>query len=286
MQKKLFLLLLYANLAAPFLHASSLNANENKEDSSKIRFTFIPDTHIIPLFTADQRAHRLSVYSHIGTSEFIGSMGGIFPVAQLSRKNKSMQFSVASSLYTTLLRSGKGGTLINADFFVDLFFDLKLNEKFQFRFSSGHTSQHLSDDGSNLYTPINYVRDYFQLFSIYQITAQHAFVYGGIILNHNLKTTDGTQAFDMSGKPSFQMGFEHVPFKISKQGSLFWGGDIKFRAENDLGTTQNIQAGIKFKNAHERVIRIAGNYSSGYDERGQFYTQQVNFVHLGFTFEF
>src|SRR5437868_13917435 len=94
------------------------------------RFTLMPESHLVPLFTADQRAHRISFLNLAGTSEFIGSMGGVFPIVRIERNEKALQFSAASSLYTTLVRHTGGGSLINTDFFVDLFFDLKLHERF------------------------------------------------------------------------------------------------------------------------------------------------------------
>ena len=261
--------------------------SSNTDDSTgKSHFKLMPASHLVPLFTADSRAHRLSITNVIGTGEFIGSMGGIFPVARFNKFNKTFQLSAASTLYTTLVRKFIGGALINTDFFVDIFLDMKVNDRLYLRSSTGHTSQHLSDDAAHKYSDINYVRDYIQLFGIYHFPKQKAFVYGGIIFNHNLKTTNDTQAFDLSGRPSFQLGLEHTPFHISRTGYAYWAADIKFKGEVDFGTTENIQLGVKWISEDKRAIRIALNYGFGYDERGQFYTQKREYVYCGVYLDF
>lgn len=263
--------------------ADTINISRPK----KTQLTFLPESHLIPLFTADERAHRTSICNIPGGGELIGSMGGIFPVARIGRSPKrAFQFSVASTLYTTLIRARVGGSLLNTDFFVDIMLDLKLNDKYLVRVGSGHTSQHLSDDVVNKYLGINYVRDYHQLFLVRQFPKQRLMTYAGFIYNFNLKTTNDSQALDLSNRPMFQLGFEHAPWQFSRMGQLYWAGDIKFRGEVNYGTTQNIQAGVKFMNASKRTFRIAANYSWGYDERGQFYTHKRSFFSAGFYFDF
>jgi hypothetical protein len=287
-QVLLYFLLLLQALGCQTVFATSA------EDSSQTqpRFTFIPESRIIPLFTADQRAHRLSIQYIFkkDSAEFIGSMGGVFPVVNMQLGPRTLQFSVASTLYTTLRRSVSAGDLINTDFFVDLLLDLKWNEHFSFRTGMGHTSQHLSDDALKKFgnlTSINYVRDYYQLFVVYQLPRHSLMTYGGVYYNHNFKTTDADQhAFDKSGTPIFQLGFEHAPFRISPKGRVYYAGDIKFHGEFDYQTTQNLQVGVKFSNAQKKTFRTALNWSSGYEERGQFYTQQRSFFTLGLYFDF
>jgi hypothetical protein len=247
----------------------------------------MPEKHLIPLFTADSRAHRLSICNVTGSREFIGSMGGIFPVLNVgNKKNQLLQFSVASTLYTTLMRYQNGGALLNTDFFVDIFIDMKLSDRFLLRTGAGHTSQHLSDDAVKKYTDINYVRDYLQLYGVYQLPKQKGMIYGGIIFNHNLKVTDAFNAYDLSNTPMFQFGFEHIPFQICKNGYFYWAGDIKFRGEVNYGSTKNIQAGIKLMNENKRTMRLAANYGWGYDERGQFYSQTRDYFFYGLYFDF
>jgi hypothetical protein len=289
MLKKIFAIIgvyLLTNFNVAANSVSEVNFSDTLNTSNKSQFTLMPESHIVPLFTADSRAHRLSVCNVIGTGEFVASMGGIFPVLGFKAFNKTCQFSGASTLYTTLVRSIHGGSLINTDFFVDLFLDIKLNEKIALRGSTGHTSEHLSDDAINKYHTINYVRDYFELFGIYQLPKQNGIIYGGIIFNHNIKTTNDSQAFDLSGRPTFQLGFEYTPLKIGKQANLYFAADVKFKAEVDLGSTQNLQAGIKWTNEYKRAIRLAVNYSWGYDERGQFYTQKREYVYAGLYLDF
>lgn len=290
MLKKIFIIigLLILKCSNIFAYSFPNNLSSTTDDTiGNYRFTLMPEKHLIPLFTADSRTHRLSICNVLGSREFIGGMGGVFPVFNIgNKKNQVLEFSVASTLYTTLTRYQIGGALLNTDFFVDLFLDAKLNDRFFLRSGAGHTSQHLSDDGVKRYSPINYVRDYFQLFGVYQFPKQNGMIYGGIVFNHNLKVTDATNAYDLSNTPMYQFGFEHVPFQICKYGYLYWAGDIKFRGEVNYGSTKNIQAGVKWMNENKKTIRLAANYGWGYDERGQFYFQTREYFYLGLYFDF
>jgi hypothetical protein len=246
----------------------------------------MPESHLIPVFTADQRAHRLSLVNVTGTTEFIGSMGGIFPVVRITRGKQILQMSAASTLYTTLVRQAQGGRLLNTDFFVDLFFDLELHPRWVVRWGAGHTSQHLSDDVAHRILGINYVRDYYDFMGVFRLSPGQGFVYGGVVLNNNFKTTNDSQAFDLSGTPLLRLGFEHAPLKVGPYGRLFYAADVKFKGELGYRTTQNVQAGIRFTNPHGRAIRFAFNYAWGYDERGQFYTKKRDFAGVGFYLDF
>jgi len=136
------------------------------------------------------------------------------------------------------MRRISSGDLLNVDFFVDLLFDLRLNENYAIRAGAGHTSQHLSDDALKKFgnlSSINYVRDYYQLFLIRSFPQHHLTLYGGVYYNHNFKTTQNgigkndSAIYDKSGTPLFQAGFEHTPFRVSETGFFFWSADVKFR---------------------------------------------------------
>lgn len=265
-----------------FVYTTHYSAQAQSVADSSIQCTLLPDTHIVPLFTADSRAHRLSIQKPFDNRGYVGGMGGIFPLAAISTHKKTAQLSVASTLYTTLQRWTDHGIILNADFFVDLFLDIQLNNRFSIRTGAGHTSQHLSDDALGAgYVPINYVRDYYQAFGIYQLAKYRFMGYGGVVFNHNFKTT-----YDISKKFMFQLGFEHSPVKFKVNNYLYWAADVKFREEFDYGTTQNYQVGYKYGVATKHVFRFALNYSKGYEERGQFYTKKRELTTVGLFFDF
>lgn len=252
----------------------------SQTDSSHLKWDILPNTHLVKLFTADTRAHRLSLHKPWGNNGYVGSMGGIFPVAKIYNNQRAFQVSVASTVYTTLQRWVNRGILVNIDFFVDIYGDYKINNNWAIRGAIGHTSQHLSDDAmiaGNM--PINYTRDYGQLFGIYN--TKHFSCHAGITLNTNLKTTKDYGVVLMP-----QFGFEHSPINWKTNSSLYYAADIKFRGEHNYGTIQNIQVGYKYNKSLQHTFRFCVNYTSGYEERGQFYTQKRNFMQTGVYFDF
>lgn len=261
----------------------TISCFSQKADSLTLKWKVLPETHVVPLFTADSRAHRLSLQSPLTDNGFIGSMGGIFPIFSVERNKKTFQFSTASTVYTTLRRWTNRGRLINVDFFVDFFGDLKFSDKWVIRTGVGHTSQHLTDDaiidlGINA---INYTRDYGQLFGVYTHHHNLFRAYAGVTYHTTFKTTS-----DLGQVFIPQIGFEHNALKWKDHNYFYYAFDIKFRGELDYRTTQNYQAGYKYGIPGKHTFRFALNHSIGLDERGQFYTQNRNFSTLGIFFDF
>lgn len=252
-------------------------------DSTELKWTMLPDTHLVPLFTADSRAHRLSIQKPFNDNGYIGSMGGIFPVFTVTNNKTAFQLSAASTVYTTLRRWTDRGRLINVDFFVDIFGDLKLSKQWAIRGGVGHTSQHLSDDAvvDEGKTPINYTRDYGQLFGVYNSTQHNFRAYAGLTFNTNFKTTRSLGPILIP-----QIGWEHSVFKWKSNNYLYYAFDIKWRGELSYRTIQNYQIGYKYSMPYKHTLRFAINHSRGLDERGQFYTETRNFSTIGLFFDF
>jgi hypothetical protein len=253
-----------------------------QQDTTTPKWDILPDKHIVPLFTADSRAHRISLQKPLNDNGYIGSMGGIFPLVAYTRGGRTLQFSAATTAYTTLRKWTNRGRLINVDFFVDFFLDLKLNEHWALRSGMGHTSQHLTDDAIvEGLIPIQYTRDYAQLFGVYTNTRHRLMLYAGWIFNGNLKTNVNYGMVSM-----FQLGFEHAPVKWFDNNYLYYAADVKFRGESDYRTIHNVQLGYKYARAGKHTFRFAAGYTGGMDERGQFYKQTREFTYLGIYFDF
>lgn len=253
-----------------------------QQDSSSKKWEILPDRHIVPLFTADARAHRISLQKPLNDNGYIGSMGGIFPLVSFTKNKRTLQFSAATTAYTTLRKWTNRGRLVNVDFFVDFYLDLKLNTHWALRSGIGHTSQHLTDDAiQEGLVPIQYTRDYGQLFGVYTSTKHRLLCYGGWIFNGNLKTN-----VNMGSVSMFELGFEHAPLKWFENNYLYYAADVKFRGESDYRTIQNYQVGYKYAHAGKHTFRFAAGYTTGMDERGQFYTQTRDFASLGMFFDF
>lgn len=252
-----------------------------------ITFTALPQQKLIPIFTADARSHRLQILKDINSPGYVGSLGGQFPVVDIKALNKTLQFGIAATVYTTLNRYVGRGRVINVDYFVDFLFDLELTKTWKIRGGFGHTSQHLSDDAmeSGL-IPKNYVKDYLQFQSVHQLLKNKLLVYGGIYYFHNFKLTNNMLPENLSRKIMLQAGFEADVLKLTKASSLYVGADLKLRQEFDFGNTHSFQAGYKLTGVTQRKMRFAYSYLGGYEERGQFYDTKISLNTVGLYFDF
>ena len=251
---------------------------------NKFAYTFLPSQHLMPILSANSTAHRISIFKITENGCYIASMGGVFPLASASYKKRIFQLSIASSLYTQLLKSPGHLEVINADFFADIYFDIAVSKNIIIRFGKGHTSQHLVDDAIEIlnYTKsINYVRDYYSLFCMYKSDALKGNFYIGTYYNYNFKIP-----YDISNTMIYEAGIENSPIRLLKSTFIFWGLDIKLRGELNYGTSQNYQLGIKYDNLYGRTIRFAVNHRAGFEERGQFYNQKNKFNSIGIYFDF
>ncbi|MDP1677273.1 MAG: DUF1207 domain-containing protein [Bacteroidota bacterium] len=246
--------------------------------------TFLPKQKYISTFTANGNEHRISYNKLMNRNSLIGSMGGIFPMANIQFKELDAQVSIASSIYTFLNSAGIRFQVVNVDFFVDMYADIKLSPATTARIGWGHTSQHFADDAfeSLGYTKsINYARDYYQLFFIHQIPLIKGFVYGGTYYNHSFlidKRIDGEFLWEAGGE------FLNIP--ITGPINFYSAIDIKLRSELAYGSTQSYQTGIKVQNESLSAIRLAYTYRTGIEERGQFYNQRNTYHTIGMFFDF
>lgn len=242
---------------------------------------------LVPVFTADARSHRLQLQKNTGGTEFFTSMGMQFPLVNVNALGKTLQFSVASSVYTTLKRYTKRGETVNVDYFVDFFFDLKLSNNWFLRSSYGHTSQHLSDDAINAgLTPINYVKDYVQLHSVHYLLNNKLLLYGGFYYFHNYKIGEMGVAKNLSGNSMLHAGTEFTLYSFNPSNAIYLAADVKLREEFKFDNTHCFQIGYKLHQSKQEHFRLAYQYLGGYEERGQFYKNQTEFHTLGVFFDF
>ncbi|MDP1726357.1 MAG: hypothetical protein Q8M15_06205 [Bacteroidota bacterium] len=253
-------------------------------DTTQVKWGVLPQKKLVPLFTADARAHRISIQRVLGNNSYLGSMGGIFPLIQVQKNKKVLQLCAAASTYLSLKRTGNHGSVENIDFFADVYLDAKITNYFLLRLGTGHTSQHLSDDAINKGAVFaNYARDYHQLFGIYKNKKYDFFVYSGIVFNYNFKTVPG---INISNTPIIQFGFEHTPIRFSKTQSVYYAADIKLRGELNYQNTHHFQLGYRLQKKNLKALRIACDYSAGLEERGQYYTGFRKFSSIGLYLEF
>lgn len=244
--------------------------------------SLLPSKKIAPTFTASGTEHRISYNNQLTRGSFVGSMGGIFPVADVRYGDLLCQVSAASSMYTTLQNAGIKFKVTDVNFYVDIFFDLPLSPETVIRTGWGHTSHHLADDAIVPgVVAVNYARDYYQLFFVKKISAIDGFAYGGLqwtysfLINRNI----GREILpEFGGEGTLITFFDTV--------ELYGAIDIKFRGELAYGSTQSYQLGLKSQNENLRAVRFAYTFRTGLEERGQFYDQRNAFHMIGMFFDF
>ncbi|MCU0422480.1 MAG: hypothetical protein MUC81_06675 [Bacteroidia bacterium] len=257
------------------------------QPDSIIRIQPLPN-RIIPVFSADGTAHRTQLKKDVSNSGYYFSCGAQLPVADIWLFRKQIQMSFAGSIYSSLQRYSNRGETINADYYVDLFFDIPFYKNLFIRWGAGHTSQHLTDDAINLQqlTPINYIKDYTNWYLVYKNTSKRLTAYGGLQWYHGFKIATANTFVNHINYVMLQTGFVYDVFKIGKSSFVFTASDIKFRQELSWRNTFNFQTGIRVINHQLRTMSIAYHLTSGMEERGQFYNKTKDLQSVGLYFDF
>jgi hypothetical protein len=122
---------------------------------------------------------------------------------------------------------------------------------------------------------MDYIRDYWEVFAVYRFEELKGFVYGGAYYNY-------TYLIEREiNKPwLFEMGGEFLQTPIVEDVFAYGGIDIKLRNESHYATTQNYQIGVRYLNGNGYSLRLALNFRTGVDERGQFVKQHDRFTML------
>jgi hypothetical protein len=266
--------------------ALGLKAQDSLSKTPFIGFEGLPQ-RMVPTYTADARSHRLMLQKTTKDLEFLGSMGGYFPMFNASVLGKTIQFSAGASTQLTLKRYVRRGEVLNVDFFADFLADLQMSDNWYLRTGFGHTSQHIADDAIAIGIPVkNYVKDYVQLQTIHKLFKQKMLLYGGLYYLHNFKIGENTIARDWSKKVMLQLGTELDVYRITPNIITYVAADVKFRQEFGFATTHALQAGFKINPKQNKTIRLAYNYLGGYEERGFLYNQKNNLHTIGLYFDF
>ena len=174
--------------------------------------------------------------------------------------------------------------MVNVDFFVDVYADIRLSPLWTVRIGGGHTSQHLSDDAFEslgFTRSVNYARDYYQFFVLRQFPAVRGFVYGGSYYTHSFLIDTR-----IDGQWLFQAGGEFLNTHLYGPLHVYTAVDIKLRGELEYGSTQSYQAGLKISGDSFSAIRLSYTFRTGLEERGQFYNQKISRHMIGMFFDF
>lgn len=240
-----------------------------------------PDSTFVSPFTADAHAHRTEVENILFSKDIRASMGVMMPIADLVLFDTEMQASLGASVHFELHPVGQA-QIVSNDYYVDfLTLDIPVDRHLFARWVIGHTSHHFSDnwyERLNLKTSVRYSRDYLKLFAVYESDRNSQFYLGA----------DYAYTVTISRRIErpwiFQTG-GIVPIAFLKSCVLYGAADSKVHQEADFSATNTLQFGVMFPMQPGKVLRIALQYRSGLDERGQFYPHHRTFTALAIAFE-
>lgn len=252
-----FLLLIVATLF--------LSQARSQDQESVIEF--FPGRKIFPAFTADPLSHQISLSHLTHNREWVGTLGGSIPLAQMNFQDIEIQASVAGSTFNRLIVS-PGLTVYTIDYKIDFPLDVRLSST-ALRFALGHYSCHFADDGIELLGKhsLQYVKDYALL-----AVSQDVPWIGG---HAYLATQWSYHNVPMRSKNwSFQLGGEAGNIPLNPFVQLYCALDLKLKQEVSWGSTQSYQVGAKLFMNGLRSLRFAYTLRCGVDERGQFFDQR------------
>ena len=256
----------------------SFNSNIFAQD---LDFDFFPAKKLFSKSYADALEHQFSLSKNLESAQFFGNIGGYLPITNITlNKKHTLQITVASTVFNTLIIKGKHIQVYTVDYLLDFYGDIELRKNTIFRFNWGHLSAHYADDGITElgYQPFSYVRDYCGIKLQHKFPDLNGKIYAGAQYNfHNEPREDRHMTYTFGGDASF---------KISSSFFLYGAVDIKVKSEVFFGTTQSYQIGLRSKEINGISFRLAYTHRRGFEERGQIYTQKdiKNFVGLYFDF--
>lgn len=227
---------------------------------------FLPATKIFPPFTADALTHQISLSHITHNRDWIGTIGGSIPLAQLHLEDVEMQVSTAASTFNRLI-TPPGLTVYTTDFKVDFPLDVRVSST-SFRFDLGHYSCHFADDGIELLGKhsLQSVKDYFVIAVArdVELIRGHAYL-AGHWLYHNVPVRNKNW--------QVQLGAEAGNIEVNRYVRLYCAIDLKLKQEVSWGSTQSYQIGARLFQRGTRALRLAYTLRRGFDERGQFFDQ-------------
>ena len=240
--------------------------------------TLFPDEEFIRSFSADARAHRMSVENILFSKDLRASMGAKVPVFGINLDGTTAQTSLGASVHFELHPVGQA-QIVSNDYYIDfLILDVLLMKGHFARFVMGHTSHHLSDnwyERLQFSTSVRYSRDYVKVFYIYDCDRASQYYLG---VDYAYIFTIGQKI----AKPwTFQAGGEIELAKIYDSIRLYGAADSKIRQESQFAATTTVQIGAKMPMRQFQSIRLAYQYRFGLDERGQFFPQHRRLHTIG-----
>ena len=199
-----------------------------------------------------------------------------------SREGDGLQLSVEAALFAQFNMDTPSYNLINADYTIGIPVTYRHGDN-SLRFRIYHQSSHLGDEflqGANPPERINLSYEALEL--IYSREWRAWRVYGGgeyLISKEpgDLKPTSAHWGIEYRGsKP------------LLWSGRPIAGVDMKSFAENNWTINTSVKAGLEFghPNPGQRRLRLLAEWYKGFDPRGQFYNNKVEYYGIGLSLGF
>jgi hypothetical protein len=199
-----------------------------------------------------------------------------------SREGNGLQLSVEGALFAQFNLSTPSYNLINADYTIGIPITYRHDDD-SLRFRIYHQSSHLGDElllSANPPKRVNLSYEAIEL--IYSREWRGFRVYGG---GEYLIDKDPSDLKPMIA----HWGIEYLGSK-----PLLWNGrpivgvDMKSLQEHKWALDTSVKAGLEFghPNPGQRRVRLVAEWYKGYDPRGQFYKNKVEYYGLGVSLGF
>lgn len=230
---------------------------------------FLPEQKIFPRFTADALTHTISLSRVTDNRDWIGTIGASVPLLDVATPQGTVQFSVAASTFNRLIKPPRGLTVYTIDYKVDFPLDFR-HRDLAFRIAYGHYSCHFADDGIELLgrRSIQYIKDGLAVAASYDFAAIGGYVYTEAQYNYHISPMEDKRW-------QLQLGFECGNIVLAGDARLYSAVDIKWKQDVSWGTTQSYHLGVKLLERRNHGFRIGYTLRTGFEERGQFFDQQV-----------
>lgn len=194
-----------------------------------------------------------------------------------THEGDGLQFSLVGALFAQFNMNTSSSDLLNADYTIGLPVTYRYGDN-SLRFRIYHQSSHMGDELLQSFNPPERVNLSYEAIELIYSREWRGFrVYGGgEYLVHK-------EPLDL--KPAIA----HWGIEYRGSEPLIWNGrpiggvDVKSLEEHDWKNDTSVKAGLEFghPNPGQRRLRLLAEWYQGFDPRGQFYVNKVEYYGLG-----
>ena len=199
-----------------------------------------------------------------------------------SREGDGLQLSVEGAIFARFNMEASSHDLINADYTIGIPATYRYGDN-SLRFRIYHQSSHLGDEFLQSVNPPERINLSYEAVELIYSREWHGWrVYGG---GEYLVHKEPEDLKPMSA----HWGIEYRGSKpLVWNGRPIGGVDMKCFEEHNWSIDTSVKAGLEFghPNPGQRRLRLMAEWYKGYDPRGQFYNNKVDYYGLGVSLGF